>query len=63
MKNFGKVLATTAIIAFAAVNAADDKVAAVNATDDKAEATKEPDFFDTLQDVSFYSRRVWLGLY
>ena len=53
MKNFGKVLATTAIIAFAAVNAADDTV----------EATKEPDFFDTLQDVSFYSRRVWLGLY
>ena len=57
MKNFGTILATTAIISFATVNAADP------VAEQTKEIVKEPDFFDTLQDVSFYSRRVWLGLY
>ena len=60
MKNFGRVLATTAVIAFAAVNAATETDTTINTTE---EVKKEPDFFDMLQDDSFYARRVWLGLY
>ena len=42
MKNFGTILATTAIIAFATVNAADP------VAEQTKEIVKEPDFFDTL---------------